>query len=92
MTKIPKKAQVAFNQFVFDEMMNKMREVELLEKAHKRLISRIILCESRLVIYGKTIETLQIQMKNLIDRNNGLTNAVLKMQRARDAKGRYKKE
>ena len=31
-------------------------------------------------------------MKNLIERNNGLTNAVLKMQRARDAKGRYKKE
>ena len=38
MTKIPKKAQQVFNQFIFDEMMNKMREVELLEKAHKRLI------------------------------------------------------
>ena len=32
MTKIPKKAQVAFNQFIFDTMMQKIREVELLEK------------------------------------------------------------
>lgn len=32
MTKIPKKAQVAFNQFIFDTMMQKIRDVELLEK------------------------------------------------------------
>ncbi len=35
MPKIPKKAQVAFNQFIFDTMMNKIREVELLEKRIK---------------------------------------------------------
>lgn len=37
MPKIPKKAQVAFNQFVFDTMMQKMREVELLEKRIAKL-------------------------------------------------------
>lgn len=37
MTKIPKKAQVAFNQFIFDTMMDKLREVELLEKRIAKL-------------------------------------------------------
>ena len=41
MTKIPKKAQVAFNQFIFDTMMDKIRDSELLQKkvlAHEDLL------------------------------------------------------
>ena len=39
----------------------------------------------------RDVKILQTQMKNLLLQNNGLTNAVLKLQRKRDAKGRYKK-
>jgi chromosome segregation ATPase len=134
MSKIPKKAQVVFNQFIFDTMMAKIREVELLEKKiaaqenwhrnhtdthlllnrnNEELNQRIAKLEKELKDQREdyhahirqlvteneaahkqlitSIETLRTQIKNLCARNDALTNAVLNLQRARDAKGRFKK-
>lgn len=77
MTKIPKTAQVAFNQFMFDTMMAKIREVELLEKkvlAHEDLLKVHVQTIGEL---GRRSDHFTDEVKNLISQTEGLTNAII---------------
>ena len=96
--KITKKAQVAFNQFMFDTMMDKVRDAALLEEkivVHEDLlkvhVQKIGDLEQRTDAMEYAIETFQIQVKNVICQNNALTNEVLKLRDAQKKSGRPKK-